>query len=70
MISASPDGITTDGHDVRNQGSTKQSYNRYCSSILWVQMQQQMAVCDLDAVDFVECQIEEYNSREAKSRLS
>ena len=28
-------------------------------------MQQQMAVCDLDAVDFVECQIEEYNSREA-----
>ena len=31
----------------------------------WVQMQQQMQVCNLDLVHFIECRIEEYDSRES-----
>ena len=65
MISASPDGITTTGMMLEIKVPLNRNITGIVPPYYWVQMQQQMAVCDLDAVDFVECQIEEYNSREA-----
>ena len=60
MISASPDGITETGVMVE----IKAPYRRKISGIppvyYWYQMQQQLQVCNLDRVDFVECKIEEY----------
>jgi len=60
MISASPDGITEKGVMVE----IKVPYRRIITGIppiyYWFQMQQQMEVCNLDRVDFVECNISEY----------
>ena len=60
MISASPDGITTEGVMVE----IKVPYRRIITGIppiyYWFQMQQQMEVCNLDRVDFGECNISEY----------
>ena len=60
MISASPDGITERGVMVE----IKVPYKRIIKGIppiyYWYQMQQQMEVCNLDRVDFVECKISEY----------
>jgi len=60
MISASPDGITTEGVMVE----IKVPFRRVITGIppiyYWYQMQQQLEVCNLDRVDFVECNISEY----------
>jgi|TARA_B110000908_G_C10259787_1_gene458337 putative phage-type endonuclease len=64
MISASPDGITETGVMVE----IKVPYKRIIKGIppvyYWYQMQQQMEVCNLDRVDFVECKISEYFNKQ------
>ena len=60
MVSASPDGITKEGVMIE----IKVPFRRVITGIppiyYWYQMQQQLEVCNLDRVDFVECNISEY----------
>lgn len=59
-ISASPDGITDDGTMIE----IKAPYAREITGIppiyYWYQTQQQMEVCNLDKVDYIECKLTEY----------
>jgi putative phage-type endonuclease len=59
-LSASPDGIVTSGQRAGRLIEIKSPKNRqpgtYVPAEYYVQMQLQMEVCDLDAVDFVEAQ--------------
>lgn len=61
-VSASPDGITPTGVMLE----IKVPYRRKITGIppiyYWIQMQQQLQVCNLDKVDFLECDIREYLS--------
>tara|TARA_B110000211_G_C14093227_1_gene560758 strand:+ start:12476 stop:13603 length:1128 start_codon:yes stop_codon:yes gene_type:complete len=60
MISASPDGITETGVMVEIKVPYKRLITGGPPIYYWYQMQQQMQVCNLDRVDFVECDIKEY----------
>ena len=60
MISASPDGITEKGVMVEIKVPFKRKITGIPPIYYWYQMQQQMEVCDLDRVDFIECNISEY----------
>ena len=60
MISASPDGITKNGVMVEIKVPYKRKITGIPPIYYWYQMQQQMEVCNLDRVDFVECKIVEY----------
>jgi len=60
MISASPDGITEKGIMVEIKVPFKRKISGIPPIYYWYQMQQQMEVCNLDRVDFVECNISEY----------
>lgn len=58
-ISASPDGITEHGRMLEIKAPYQREIVGLPPNYYWSQMQQQMAVCDLDAVDFIECSIQE-----------
>ena len=62
FISASPDGITTEGTMLE----IKCPYSREIIGIppiyYWYQMQQQLDVCMLNKCDFIECKITEYDN--------
>jgi putative phage-type endonuclease len=63
-LSASPDGIVTGGQRTGRLIEIKSPKNRqpgtYVPAEYYVQMQVQMEVCDLDAVDFVEAQFTQH----------
>ena len=60
MISASPDGITETGVMIEIKAPFRRKITSIPPVYYWYQMQQQLQVCNLDRVDFVECKIEEY----------
>ena len=62
FISASPDGITNIGVMVEIKVPPKREITGVPPRYYWYQMQQQMQVCNLYHVDFIECQIGEYNT--------
>jgi putative phage-type endonuclease len=62
FISASPDGITKKGVMIEIKAPPKRVITGIPPIYYWYQMQQQLQVCGLKKVDFVECKIEEYDS--------
>ncbi len=62
MISASPDGITPDGVMIEIKAPLSRTITGIPPKYYWYQMQQQLQVCGLDKVDFVECKISEYHN--------
>ena len=60
MVSASPDGITPNGVMIEIKAPLSRVINGIPPKYYWYQMQQQLQVCRLDKVDFVECKITEY----------
>lgn len=62
MVSASPDGITPTGVMIEIKAPLVRVINGIPPKYYWYQMQQQLQVCNLDKVDFVECKIVEYDS--------
>ena len=70
-IAASPDGIVTDESSLRygRMLEVKNIVNREINGIpkmeYWVQMQLQMAVCELNECDFLETRFTEYETKEA-----
>lgn len=60
MVSASPDGITETGVMIEIKAPFRRKITSIPPVYYWYQMQQQLQVCNLDRVDFVECKIEEY----------
>jgi putative phage-type endonuclease len=70
-IAASPDGIVTDESSLRygRMLEVKNIVNREITGIpkmeYWVQMQLQMAVCELNECDFLETRFTEYETKEA-----
>jgi putative phage-type endonuclease len=62
FISASPDGITQNGVMVEIKVPPKREIVGIPPRYYWYQMQQQMQVCDLYHVDFIECQFSEYDT--------
>lgn len=63
MISASPDGITDKGVMIEIKAPYKRKIYGLPPVYYWYQMQQQLEVCNLDKVDFIECDIQEYRTR-------
>lgn len=61
-ISASPDGITPKGVMVEIKVPPKREITGIPPIYYWCQMQQQMQVCDLYHVDFVECQFKQFDT--------
>jgi putative phage-type endonuclease len=62
FISASPDGITPTGVMIEIKAPPKRIITGIPPIYYWYQMQQQLQVCKLKKVDFVECKIDEYES--------
>lgn len=62
FISASPDGITKTGVMVEIKVPPKREITGLPPRYYWYQMQQQMQVCNLFHVDFIECQLGEYDT--------
>ncbi len=62
FISASPDGITPTGVMIEIKAPYARIINGIPPKYYWYQMQQQLQVCGLDKVDFVECKITEYHN--------
>jgi putative phage-type endonuclease len=60
FISASPDGITPSGIMVEIKAPPKREITGIPPIYYWYQMQQQLQVCNLKKVDFIECRITEY----------
>ena len=62
IITASPDGITPTGHMLEIKAPAKRIITGIPPPYYWVQCQQQMQVCKLDVVDFLEVKIVEYTN--------
>lgn len=62
IITASPDGITPTGNMLEIKAPAKRIITGIPPPYYWVQCQQQMQVCKLDVVDFLEVKIEEYTN--------
>ena len=62
FISASPDGITSDGTMLEIKCPWKREIIGIPPIYYWYQMQQQLEVCKLNKCDFIECKIYEYSS--------
>lgn len=62
FISASPDGITSQGTMLEIKCPWKREIIGIPPIYYWYQMQQQLEVCKLNKCDFVECKIFEYQS--------
>jgi len=60
FVSASPDGITPEGVMIEIKVPLRRQITGIPPIYYWMQMQQQLQVCKLDKVDFVECEIKEY----------
>ena len=65
MVSASPDGITDKGIMIEIKVPIKRKITGIPPIYYWIQMQQQMQVCNLDQVHYVECKISEYLNKDA-----
>ena len=63
MISASPDGITPEGRMIEIKAPWRRKITGIPPVYYWIQMQQQLQVCGLDVVDFIECKISEFINR-------
>lgn len=61
-IAASPDGITKDGTMLEIKCPFKRKITGIPPIYYWIQMQQQLEVCNLNKCDFLECKITEYDS--------
>lgn len=59
-ISASPDGITDEGTMIEIKAPYAREITGLPPIYYWYQTQQQMEVCNLDKVDYIECKITEY----------
>ncbi len=64
MVTASPDGITPNGRMLEIKAPVKRAITGIPPPYYWVQCQQQMQVCKLDVVDFLEVKIQEYTNFE------
>jgi putative phage-type endonuclease len=64
IVTASPDGITPNGCMLEIKAPAKRLITGIPPSYYWVQCQQQMQVCKLDKVDFLEVKIAEYTNKE------
>jgi putative phage-type endonuclease len=62
FISASPDGITSDGIMLEIKAPLSRPINGVPPKYYWYQMQHQLQVCGLDRVHFLECKINEYTN--------
>ena len=62
MVTASPDGITPDGCMLEIKAPVKRDITGIPPPYYWVQCQQQMQVCQLDIVHFLEVKIQEYTN--------
>lgn len=62
FISASPDGITPEGIMIEIKVPPKRIITGIPPIYYWYQMQQQLQVCQLKQVQFIECNITEYNN--------
>ena len=62
FISASPDGITPTGTMIEIKAPPKRVITGIPPIYYWYQMQQQLQVCKLKKVDFIECRITEYDN--------
>ena len=62
MITASPDGITPNGYMLEIKAPVKREITGIPPPYYWVQCQQQMQVCKLDIVHFLEVKIQEYTN--------
>ena len=62
MVTASPDGITPSGCMLEIKAPVKRAITGIPPSYYWVQCQQQMQVCKLDIVHFLEVKIQEYTN--------
>ena len=60
MVSASPDGITPRGRMIEIKAPWRRKITGIPPVYYWIQMQQQLHVCGLDVVDFIECKITEF----------
>ncbi len=67
MVSASPDGITPSGIMIEIKAPLAREITGIPPKYYWYQMQQQLQVCNLHKVDFVECKITEYLNFESYS---
>ena len=61
-IAASPDGITEDGTMLEIKCPFKRVITGIPPIYYWIQMQQQLEVCNLNKCDFLECKIAEYDT--------
>jgi len=64
MVTASPDGITPTGIMLEIKAPARRVITGIPTSYYWVQCQQQMQVCQLDIVHFLEVKIQEYTNFE------
>ena len=62
MVTASPDGITPNGYMLEIKAPVKREITGIPPPYYWVQCQQQMQVCKLDIVHFLEVKIQEYTN--------
>ena len=62
MVTASPDGITPTGCMLEIKAPVKRAITGIPPPYYWVQCQQQMQVCKLDIVHFLEVKIQEYTN--------
>ena len=62
MVTASPDGITPNGCMLEIKAPVKRAITGIPPPYYWVQCQQQMQVCSLDIVHFLEVKIQEYTN--------
>jgi len=62
MVTASPDGITPEGIMLEIKAPALRHITGIPTSYYWVQCQQQMQVCQLDIVHFLEVKIQEYTN--------
>ena len=65
MVSASPDGITENGIMIEIKVPISRQITGIPPIYYWIQMHQQMEVCNLDQVHFVECKISEYLNKDS-----
>lgn len=62
IVTASPDGITPEGCMLEIKAPAKRIITGIPPAYYWTQCQQQMQVCNLEKVDFLEVKIEEYTN--------
>lgn len=64
FLGASPDGISADGVMLEIKCPPKRKIGPIPTDYYWSQMQGQLEVCNLEKCDFLECKLEEYETKE------